>query len=323
MAAPSDSGRLECGGCCAVPKQPTTLSRVCCSAMIGIRLYYPDLSSSSHIKSGTRSARAVECHAECRWLPSGAWPAIASLTVSQLLIYCPSRLNIIEPGNGQLGFQCKEHGLSATEPSSVKRTQMAAVVSEVPEAPASNPVPNDQSHLPPGRRKYRRLEPTTAEQIASVSTHDLERLITTPLAGAPLRPPACLCAPPQAAVGDHRVQLMAVHAAGGLHEQLCGAVSGQCGGWWRHGRHVWGLHGHHGNGEAPACTVQPSRPAAGRMGGPQGQLAHGMISSPRACRGPPWALSSIRTRRCGRPSGRWPKTPSAGAGTPCKPCHAH
>ncbi|KAI3436827.1 hypothetical protein D9Q98_006237 [Chlorella vulgaris] len=46
---------------------------------------------------------------------------------------------------------------------------MASVeASEIPEAPASsNPPAGDQSHLPPGRRTYRRLEAPTAEQIAS------------------------------------------------------------------------------------------------------------------------------------------------------------
>jgi hypothetical protein len=48
----------------------------------------------------------------------------------------------------------------------------AAQASEVPEAQATStgqtPV-EDQSHLPPGRRKYRRLDAPTPEQIASVS----------------------------------------------------------------------------------------------------------------------------------------------------------
>lgn len=47
-----------------------------------------------------------------------------------------------------------------------------ASVSEVPEAPITpeapvKPNPKDQSHLPPGLRRYRRLEAPTQEQIAS------------------------------------------------------------------------------------------------------------------------------------------------------------
>lgn len=46
-----------------------------------------------------------------------------------------------------------------------------AAVSEVPEAPSSSGSKSrgDQADLPPGLRKYRRLEAPTAEQIASVS----------------------------------------------------------------------------------------------------------------------------------------------------------
>lgn len=63
----------------------------------------------------------------------------------------------------------QDFGLEEEEDGGVHTPAMAAV-SEVPEAPSTsgNTGRRDQSDLPPGLRKYRRLEAPTAEQIASV-----------------------------------------------------------------------------------------------------------------------------------------------------------